>query len=422
MMVISDMRYELGNIDRYAIAANGTCMENASFFSAVLKEEIDGERLRDAACTALKNHPLFRTKVKYRKQYYLETNDAPVTVTHSSAADRPKVFGRNTNGYPWRLCYDGPNICFEWCHVITDGKGAIAFFTDIMNAYFGFSPDYAASRSLALGYESLYNKKIRSFGQVRQAKGFDVRSLPVIKNGFKCQSHVLSVRTADVLQVAKKNDATPVAVLVPLLCRAVRSRIPKGVKNRNVRCGIAVDCRKPSEVDTAHNFILVKPITYTDRFDLFDLPMLSTIYRAMLDLFVDKDNIAAACTEMIKQTDFLYRLRPLRLQRFVMKLVAKAVKNTMQNVGFTYLGKVPFSKQLCERIETFEFRTWPDIGYCCVAAVDFNGTLFLDICENYADKGVVPAFIETCKGYGLQVRIEKEELFEQAAMRVNDEL
>lgn len=244
-MVISDMRYELGNIDRYAIAANGTCMENASFFSAVLKEEIDGERLRDAACTALKNHPLFRTKVKYRKQYYLETNDALVTDTHSSAADR---------------------------------------------------------------------------------------------------------------------------------------------------------------------------------FDLFDLPMLSTIYRAMLDLFVDKDNIAAACTEMIKQTDFLYRLRPLRLQRFVMKLVAKAVKNTMQNVGFTYLGKVPFNKQLCERIETFEFRTWPDIGYCCVAAVDFNGTLFLDICENYADKGVVPAFIETCKGYGLQVRIEKEELFEQAAMRVNDEL
>ena len=57
------MRYELGNIDRYAIAANGTCMENASFFSAALKEEIDGERLREAVCTALKNHPLFGTRV-----------------------------------------------------------------------------------------------------------------------------------------------------------------------------------------------------------------------------------------------------------------------------------------------------------------------------------------------------------------------
>lgn len=418
-MAVSNMRYELGNIDRYAIAANGTCMENASFFSVALKEEIDGERLREAACTALKSHPLFRTEVKYQKQYFLETNDAPVAVTHSSAADRPKEFGKSTNDYPWRLCYNECNICFEWCHVITDGKGAIAFLTDILNAYFGFSSDYAASRSLALGYESLYDKKIRSFGQIRQPKGFDVRSLPVIKNGFQCQSHVLSVRTDEVLQVARKNDSTPVAVLVPLLCRAVRSRIPEEVKNRNVRCGIAVDCRKPSGVDTAHNFILVKPITYTDRFDSFDLPTLSTIYRAMLDLFVDRDNIAAACTDMIRQTDFLYRLRPLRLQRLVMKLVARSVKNTMQNVGFTYLGKVPFSEKLCDRIETFGFRTWPDIGHCCVAVVDFNGTLFLDICENYADKGVVPAFIKICKDFGLPVTVEKEEMFEQAAMKVN---
>lgn len=412
------MIYELGNIDRYAIAANGTCMENASFFSVTLKEEVDGEKLREAACIALGVHPLFKTKVKYKKQYYLETNDAPVTVTHSSAADRPKEFGKSTNNYPWRLCYDGRNICFEWCHVITDGKGAIAFLTDVLNAYFGFSLDNAAERSLALGYESVYDKKIKGFGQKKQADGFSVKDFPVIKNGFKCQSHVLSVKTDEVLKVAKKNDATPVAVLVPLICKAVRARIPETAKNRNVKCGIAVDCRKPSGIDTAHNFILVKPITYTDRFDAFDLSTLSTIYRATLDLFLDKDNIAAACTAMIKQTDFLYRLRPLWLQRFIMKIAAKAVKNSMQNVGFTYLGKVPFGKQLCEKVESFGFRTWPDIGHCCVAAIDFNGTLFLDFCENYKDKEVVPTFIKICGEYGLQVKLEKEELFEQAAMKV----
>ena len=412
------MIYELGNIDRYAIAANGTCMENASFFSVTLKESVDGEKLRQAVCSALKNHPLFKTKVVYKKQYYLETNDASVTVTASSAAERPKEFGKSTNGYPWRLCYDGRGICFEWCHVITDGKGAIAFLTDILNAYFGFPLCYPAERSLALGYESLYDKKIKSFGQKKQAKGFSVKDFPIIKNGFKWQSHVLSLKTADVLKVARKNDATPVAVLVPLICKAVRSRIPETVKNRNVRCGIAVDCRKPSGIDTAHNFIYVKPITYTDRFDSFDLPTLSTVYRATLDLFLDKDNLAAACTDMIDQTDFLYGLRPLWLQRFVMKIVAEAVKNSMQNVGFTYLGKVPFGERLCEKIEKFRFRTWPDIGHCCVAAVDFNGTLFLDFCENYKDKEVVPAFIKICGEYGLDVKTEQEETFEQGAMKV----
>ena len=34
------MRYELGNMDRYSMAANGTTMENASFFKVTLA---DGE-------------------------------------------------------------------------------------------------------------------------------------------------------------------------------------------------------------------------------------------------------------------------------------------------------------------------------------------------------------------------------------------
>lgn len=416
------MKYEIGNIDRYAIAANGTVMENASFFSVTLKEEVDANRLQNAVCEALKSHPLFKTRVVYKKQYYLETNDAPVTITHSNAADRPKEFGQTTNDYPWRLCYDGRDICFEWCHIITDGRGAMAFFTDVLNAYFGLPIENSADRSLALGYESLYDKNTKSFGQKKQEKGFNVKDFPVVKNGFKCQSHVLSVKTADVLRVAKKNDATPVAIIVPLICRAVRERIPKTVKNRNVSCGIAVDCRKPAGVDTAHNFVLVKTITYTDRFDALDLPTLSTIYRAMLDLFVEKDNLVAACTDMIDQTDFLYRLRPLALQRVLMKIVAKAVKNTMQNVGFTYIGKVPFCEELSSHIEKFGFRTWPDIGHCCVAAADFNGTLYLDFCENYQDKEVVPAFMEICRKFGLEVKLEKEELFEQASMKVNYEI
>lgn len=415
------MKYELGNLDRYAIATNGTCMENASFFSATLKENVDREKLKFAVEEAMKIHPLFKTRVRYQKQYYLETNDLPIIITESTASDRPKEFGKNTNDYPWRLCYKGKELCFEWCHIITDGRGALAFLTDVLNAYFGFPLDYS-ERSLALGYESVYDKKTKSFGQIKQAKGFSIKDFPVIKNGFKCQSHVLSVNTADVLRVSKKIDATPTAVIVPLICRAIRARLPENVKNRTVRCGIAVDCRKPSGIETERNFVLIKPIAYTDRFDSFDLPKLSTIYRAMLDLCVEKDNIVSACTDMIDQTDLLYRLRPLWLQKFAMKVVAKAVKNNMQNVGFTYLGRVPFSQELTSKIQSFGFRTWPDVGHCCVAAIDFNGTLYLDFCENYADKGVIRAFIETCAEIGLDVKIEKEELFEQASMKVNYEI
>lgn len=409
------MIYELGNNDRYGICVNGTAMENASFFTVSLKENVNSEKLLNAVNKALEFHPLFKTKVIYKKQYYLETNDEKVLITRSDALNRPKEFGKSTNNYPWRLCYDKCDICFEWCHVITDGKGAILFLNDILNAYYDL-PLENKEKPLVLGYESMYDKNIKSLGQVKQKKGFSVKNFPVIKNGFKCQSHILSVKTEDVLRVSKKSDATPSAVIVPLLCRALRNRLPKDIKNRNVKCAIAVDCRKPSGIDTSHNFVLVKTITYTDRLDNYDLSTVSTIYRAMIDLFVDKDNIINGCTDMIDETDFLYHIKPLWLQRIIMKLVAKIVKNTMQNIGFTYLGKVPFSQELCNKIEKFGFRSWPDFGHCCVAAIDFNGTLFLDFCENFVDKELINEFIKLCADCGLKVNLEKEEMFEQASM------
>ena len=47
------MRYELGNMDRYSMAANGTVMENASFFKATLDDSVDAARLLSAVKTTL---------------------------------------------------------------------------------------------------------------------------------------------------------------------------------------------------------------------------------------------------------------------------------------------------------------------------------------------------------------------------------
>ena len=57
------MRYELGIMDRYAIAVTGSVMENASFFKATLDEQTDAEKLLAAVKTALEYHPLFKCKM-----------------------------------------------------------------------------------------------------------------------------------------------------------------------------------------------------------------------------------------------------------------------------------------------------------------------------------------------------------------------
>lgn len=414
------MRYELGNMDRCAIAFAGSVMENTPFFKATLDETVDAERLMNAVKTALDYHPLFKCKMSYNKQYFLEDNDnAQIILFNTDTQSRPKEYGANTNGYLFQVCYYENTISFEWCHAVTDGRGASRFFSTVLDSYFGVElPEIPSEFPLNLGFESIYDKNVEPIGQIKQPGGFKAKDMKVIDNGFKCTSHVLKVETADVLRVAKKIDATPSAILAPLFCRAIREHLPENAKNRNVSCGIVVDCRGPVQMDTMHNFIYNKVITYQDKFDSYDLSKLSTVYRGILDLFVQPENIIWACTKLKDSTDFLYRLRPLKLQKAIHKTAAKIVKRTMNNINFTYLGRAPFSEEVKSHLKDFDFCVWTDTADCVIATIDLNGTLIIDICENYADKEVVDSFIRICRDFGMNIEETKTTVFEQANLKL----
>ncbi len=70
---------------------------------------------------------------------------------------RPLAFGDATNGFLWQMCYDEYIVSFEWCHAISDGKGAFSFFSSVLCHYFGVNR--SVEPALELGLESLYNKK-----------------------------------------------------------------------------------------------------------------------------------------------------------------------------------------------------------------------------------------------------------------------
>ena len=61
----------------------------------------------------------------------------------------------------------------------------------------------------------------------------------------------------------------------------------------------------------------------------------------------------------------------------------------------------------------FSFRYWTDFGECNLAAVDFRGTLVLNICENFYNKEIIKDFIDSCKEVEIHFEIESEYEYEQ---------
>lgn len=404
-------------MDLYPIAANKTPIENNPFLQARLKEKVDAERLYAAVKQSLSEYPLFACTLRYAKGYYLETNNKPFSLIHAAEENRPLAFGDATNGFLWQMCHDQHSISFEWCHAVSDGRGSYAFFSSVLCHYFGVERPVEAA--LEPGLESFYNKEEKGIPQKKQEKGFAANALPFIKRGYKTDCHILKAPMSEVLAAAKKNDSSPAAVLPPLVSMALRKHIKPSAKNKNVCCNVVIDCRGPMNFQTMHNCIISKNITYTDRYDTMDFPLVSTIYRAILDLAVQKENIVKQATETVDMIRPIVSVKPRFLQKALAKVVSAVMKHSDSNFTFTYLGKIDLPDEVMSGLDDFNFRSWTDFGECNVAAVDFGGTLILNICENYQNKQIIPDFTDICRSVGIHFETADEFIFEQANLRLS---
>ena len=410
------MKHKMGVMDVYPIAASKTVMENNPFFQVKLKERVSAERLRAAVKQSLEEHPLFACTLRYNRDYYLETNEKEFLLICAAEENRPLAFGDATNGFLWQMCYDAYTISFEWCHAVSDGKGAFAFFSSVLCHYFGV--DRSVEPALELGLESLYNRAEKGILQKKQAQGFAANALPFYKRGYRTDCHILKAPMSEVLAAAKKGDSSPAAVLPLLVSMALRKHINPKAKNKNVSCSVVIDCRGPTDFQTMHNCIISKNITYVDRYDTMDFARVSTIYRSLLDLALQKENIVKAATETVDMIKPMVAVRPLFAQKVLAKIVFGVMKHSECNFVFTYLGKIDLPEQVMSGLADFNFRCWPDFSECNVAAIDFNGTLILNICENFRDKQIIPDLIDICSTVGIHFEVADELSFEQANLRM----
>ena len=409
-------RYQLGVMDLYPIAVNKTCIENSPLFKVQFVEKVDVDRLYKAVKCALKDHPLFGCTIVYDKQYYLEEHDKEFTFYNVNEENRPLTYGDDTNGYLWQICYDDYHVVFEWCHAISDGRGGYEFFASVLSHYFNVKRP--VELHLDLGLESLYDKKEKGIPQKKQPNGFNAKHMPYMKRGYKTDCHVLKVPMKEVLSVSKKSDSSPAAVIPPLFAMAMRKNLSNKIKNRNVCCNVIIDCRGPMKFKTMHNCVVSKKITYIDKYDELDFSLVSTVYRSLIDIAVQSENIVREATNMVDSINIIVSTKPRFIQKLLAGIVAKSMKHTDSNFVFTYLGKMDLSEEVMKGISDFSFRSWTDFGECNLAAVDLGGTLILNICENFYNKGIIKDFIDICNEKGIHFEIDKEYQYEQANLRM----
>ena len=411
------MRYNLGYMDMYPIEAAGSNIENNPMYRITFKDYINPILLEDAFTKAIEYYPLFGTKVKFDKEYYLETNKRPIKIFNVKEEERSKVFGKTTNGYPWQCCYYENRLTFEWLHGVSDGVGALNFLTHVLTIYCGGKILRPSKQFLiAPGLEPFFDKKEKGVNFKIDPEGFSFKQFKAHKdNGYTTHCHMLKAKTNEILNLAKTCESSVAPIITILFSQSIRKHLEENnIKKKDVACNVVLDLRRPLNYETMHNCVEYKRTTYQDRHALMSFKSVAKEYKENLDNARNPRNVVKIVTDRVKLFSSYHFLHSKKLYKLCAKVVGFFLKDTDCNFVMTYPGKIDFPPCVRRQVSDIDFRVWHDFGECIIACVDYKGTFNINISENFIDNGVVEEFIEISKNVGIHWNIVEEGIFEQA--------
>lgn len=390
----------------------GSTCENSPCQVAFLKEAVNYDKLLNALKITLDVFPLMKSTITNDKGLCFKTIENPYPIVNCKLEDRPRKLGKSANGYMWRLTYYDKAICLDTAHSMSDGRGWMSFFTTLINAYFGVNPQ-SNLNSNEERFEDKLVKGVETYAKRKQAKGFKRKNIKYDRNGDKkATCHLLIADTKQVLDAVHKIDATPAIVFAPIFSRVLRNFINPKAKNKNVSCLLPVDARNILGFNTTHNGFVEAYITYIDKFDDIEIGKLSTIYRAILDLQVQPESIMHNFSKQIKT----YKPILFHKNKYFLKVVGAIggyiSKNNQCNFVISYLGKSYFDESVNNGIDAYYWHSWHQFQDSNIAMVDFNGSLYMTITEDYIHGDeIVDEFIKECNSVGINLKeIEKRSI------------
>lgn len=419
------MKYPLDVLDRANIYGIGTVLENNPSFRIFLDEEIDETRLREALAKAFSKIPYMKSHLAYDGIYSLEDNQAEFPIFHCSFEDRPLRFGRQTSGYMFQISYNKNELVFDWSHIATDGLGFLVFTREVLAGYYDVESKPDQDIYAKLYVEENYDGSAKKNYVKPQAEGFDqdrIRNSHVLGSAH-CTT--LFVPAQQILTYRKRVDATPAAIISALIAATFRKHLKSfddaGLsENNNVRGKIVVATRKALDVRTIHNCYLNLFVTYTDAFDKLDFSTVCTIFRAYIDLAVQKETVM---NDIRIQKEALDKMETDPDQASVWanaREQAVEKRKNYCNFNFSYLGELPFEEEIMDHLVDFQAICINENSAFGVFAYSFRGRIYLTICENYTDSDIISEFIELSEDLGISFEKTSELHYKQAYFELPD--
>lgn len=403
--------YKLDNIGTYYAAQAMTQDQTVFRFSATFNKPIKQSSLQAALFEILTYYPFFNVSLKNGLfWHYLEARDKPIFVEPEHIpichplhlqAEAPLL----------RVNYFENRINFEISHIVSDGRGSLMFFEDLLTAY--CRHEYQLEVELPHGTLTTNAQKTEdSFlaNYDHSLANSPPAPLPYHIKSAKSPDFTtyLEVHTETdcIIQAAKKIGVTVTSLLIGIVVKAIFNSARNKNVNKPIRIGVPVDLRDVYRSTTTRNFF---GMTFLDIFPSSGDKSLSSLAKNVnkeLRKATQPERLAARMNSMVKlEKSNLIKFAPSPLKDYCIRIgewwTNKGVTSTVSNLGIAHLPKE------CEKyIKNINILTaTKDLNF---TAISFGNDFSLTISSVLVTQTVIARVLEELASLGkLDVNIAK---------------
>ena len=380
-----------------------------------LREPVDKNTLRAATQKALELFPVFRVRLALdnpdRKPVYEVNPDAADVYPYDG---KPHAFGRESNGYLFRVYYTDKRILLSMHHILTDGSGAHEFLKSILYFYFNAAEgnpeeirkllpvDPEDRRDPYTVYGDPEAREITLKNKWRNE--LEIPNRMHYRRGEPAVVHRMLFSISDFLTTVQRAESSVFPLLTTLMGKAVAKVY--GGEDRILTGAGAFNCRHMFRSRTPRSFSQTFLTVLDPRERDLDLNTQLTVQRARMDIELQKETISRSVAGRREQADRMLE----NAEQYILdqdRLDAERRESARKSTYFlSYLGHFDSGEAIEPYIDSVDYYSTVTRVPIVASGFERNGILHLKTLEIGCENSIAPALLETAGAYDLAGRME----------------
>ena len=405
--------------ERFYLTWAGEKMSWTVRLTLKMRDAVDGDLLRQAVELARQRYPYYQVKLGMRKdangtEYYVyEDNSEPWVV---SEGEKPvQLISPESNNHLLAFCYWDDCIAIDFFHCLTDGTGAYNILRTLLYEYSCRRYDATLSRQgIRVTGDDISSAEWEDPAAQPKPDNLDPFPVPERK---RCINLTTQAKTAvneavetvnilveeqEMMKYVSSSDTSPATLVSLLLTRAI-ARLHPDVTEGVPMVALAINQRPALSCPQAGQTLAsALRLTLNDEMRGMNLEMQQTIFRGMVVLLSNKDNVIENFWQTQNTQDLFEKVPTLEGRHQAMAKAFSVVTST-GTACVSYVGKANLgaAEQYVSEMYTEAFTPYA----LAIEMSAVGGTFCISLMQRFADDTYLDAFFDELRQMGIGYRL-----------------